>query len=187
MRKLSMMLFCAAVISAGTLSASTTDKPGRVVSALVKRALIVEAVDAEKRELRVLDSEGNRFSLAVDPVVAKFDAIEPRDRIVAEYVESVALIIAPPGSEPLLGDAGAVEVDPQSDKPSIRAAETRLVTATIDAINMTDRLVTITTEQGDTRDLKVAEDARLDMVDVGDQVRLRISVAVMVSVTEPDS
>ena len=147
----------------------------------------MEAVYPETRELKVLDSKGNRFRVSVDPLVARFDSIKPRDRIVAEYVESVALIIAPAGSEPLMGDAAAVEVDPQSDKPFIRGAETRVVVAEIEAVNMTDRLVTIKTEDGDLHSVKVAEDARLDLVNIGDQVRLRISAAVMVSVAEPSS
>lgn len=176
---------CVALASAGSVIASTVDKPARVVSALVKRAVIVEAVYPETRELKVLDSQGNRFRVTVDPGVARFDAIKPRDRIVAEYIESVALIVAPAGSEPLFGEGAAVEVDPQSDRPYIRGAETRLVMATVEAINVTDRLVTIKAEDGDAHTIKVAEDARLDLVNVGDQVRLRITAAVMVSVTEP--
>ena len=167
--------------------ASTADKPARVVSALVKRAVIVEAVYPETRELKVLDAQGNRFRVTVDPLVVRFDSIKPRDRIVAEYVESVALVVAPAGSEPLMGDAAMVEVDPLGDKPAIRGAETRVVTADIEAINTTDRLVTIKTDDGDLHNVKVADDARLDLVNVGDQVRLRITAAVMVSVTAPDS
>ena len=154
MRKLSrwVVLVAAAVSALGVL-ASTVDKPARVISALVKRALIVEAVYPETRELKVLDSEGNRFRVSVDPLVAKFDAIKPRDRIVAEYVESVALVVAPAGTEPPIGDMAAVEIDPQNEKPFIRSAETRLVTADVEAINVTDRIVTIKTAEGDLHDV----------------------------------
>ena len=75
-----------------------------VVSTITKRAVSVEAVYPETRELKLLDSQGNRFRVTVDELVPDFDKIEPRDRIVAEYLESVALIVAPHDSEPLLGD-----------------------------------------------------------------------------------
>lgn len=176
-----------ALLVATSSWASTSDKPARVVSTMVKRAVIVEAVYPETRELKVLDAQGNRFRVSVDPMVTNFDGIEPRDRIVAEYIESVAIIVAPAGSEPLIGEGRAVEVDPLSDKPILRGAETRLLVATVEAINVADRLATIRTDDGDVHDVKVAKDARLDLVEVGDQVRLRITLAVAVAVTKPNT
>ena len=175
-----------AALVATTSWASTVDKPARVMSTIVKRAVIVEAVYPESRELKLLDAQGNRFRVTVDETLVNFDQIEPRDRIIAEYIESVALIVAPHDSEPLLGEGGMVEVDPNSDKPLIRAADTRLVIADIEAINIADRLVTIATEDGDRHTIKVSDTARLDLVDVGDQVRLRLTHAVAVAVTRPE-
>jgi hypothetical protein len=176
-----------AVVASGTAIASTVDKPARVVSIIIKRAVIVEAVYPETRELKLLDSQGNRFRVTVDELVPDFDKIEPRDRIVAEYLESVALIVAPHDSEPLLGDDRVVEVGTEADKPVIRTAETRLVVATIESINVADRMVSIRTEDGYAHSVKVSDEARLDLVDVGDQVRLRVTTALAVAVQRPDT
>ena len=118
--------------------------------------------------------------------VAEFDKIKPRDRIITEYLESVALVIAPHDSEPLLGDDRVVEVGTKGDKPALRGAETRLVMATIESINAADRIVSIRTDEGDAHSVKVSETARLDLVDVGDQVRLRITAALAIDVQRPD-
>lgn len=176
-----------ATVASGAAIASTVDKPARVVSTIIKRAVIVEAVYPETRELKLLDSQGNRFRVTVDKLVKDFDKIEPRDRIVAEYLESVALIVAPHDSEPLLGDDQVVEVGTEADKPIVRGAKTRLVMATIESINVADRMVSIRTEDGDAHSVKVSDKARLDLVDVGDQVRLRITTALAVAVQRPDS
>jgi hypothetical protein len=166
---------------------TTTVKPGRVVSTLVKSGAIVEAVNKETRELKLIDPRGNRFSVYADELVRNFDQIEPRDRIIIEYLESVALVVAPAGSEPPVWDASVMNVAPAGDKPGVEGVETRLMVATVQAINSADRLVTLETESGEMRTIKVSEGARLDLVDIGDQVRLRVTRAVAVSVVAPDA
>ena len=183
-------IFMAAVVNILTItpvSAAETlvAKPGRVVTTLIKSGAIVEAVNKETREVKLIDPRGQRFTVIADESVRNFDQIEPRDRVVVEYLESVALMVAPVGSEPPIEDAIAMNVSPAGDKPGIEAVETHLVVATVRAINSADRLVTLETEEGDLSTIKVAEDARLDLVDIGDQVRLRVTRAIAVSLEKP--
>ena len=180
---LGCVLFCFTALA----NAQTVDKPARIVTTLVKTAAIVEAVNKETRELKLIDARGNRFTLVADASVRNFDQIEPRDRIVTEYLESMAIIVAPAGSEPLFGDGTLVTVAASGDKPGITGVDTQVVVATVIALNRSDRLVTLETENGDVRTIKVGEDAHLDMVDVGNQVRFRVTRAVAVSVVKPDS
>jgi hypothetical protein len=176
------------VLTLATVSAAepTVVKPGRVVSTLVKSGAIVEAVNKETRELKLINPRGDRFTVVADELVRNFDQIEPRDRIVIEYLESVALVVAPAGSEPLIGDAAALTVAPAGDKPGVEGVETHVMVATVQSINAADRLVTLESETGETRTIKVDAAARLDMVDIGDQVRLRVTRAVAISVVAPE-
>jgi hypothetical protein len=166
--------------------AQVVTKPARVVSTLVKTAAIVEAVDKSSRELKLINARGERFTVVADDSVLNFDQIEPRDRIVTEYLESVAIIVAPAGSSPLIGDAVALEVAPRNDKPGVTGVDTRVVVATVTALNFADRLATLELENGEVRTIKVSEDARLDLVEVGNQVRLRMTRAVAVNVVKPE-
>ena len=165
---------------------TTVDKPARVVSTMVKLGAIVEAVDKQTRELKLLDAQGNRFTVVADQAVRNFDQIEPRDRIIVEYLESVAIVIAPAGSEPPIGDAELLTVAPAGDKPGMSDVETRMVMATVHGINAADRLVTLEMADGDLRTIKVSEDAPLDSVDVGNQVRVRVTTAIAVAVVTPE-
>lgn len=176
------------VLTLATVSAAEpiVVKPGRVVSTLVKSGAIVEAVNKETRELKLINPRGDRFTVVADELVRNFDQIEPRDRIVIEYLESVALVVAPAGSEPLIGDAAALTVAPAGDKPGVEGVETHVMVATVQSINAADRLVTLESETGETRTIKVDAAARLDMVDIGDQVRLRVTRAVAISVVAPE-
>ena len=162
---------------------STVSLPGRVVTSTARREAIVESVNRETREIRVVDAEGRIHTFVAGDMVANFDRIEPRDRIVTEYLESVAVFVAPEGM-PVLGDAGMVEVAPQGEKPGVMMADTFMVAATIDAIDPAERLVTLRDDEGFQTTTRVADDIELDDFQVGDQVRMRVTEAVAISVVE---
>ena len=142
-------------------------------------------MNKETRELKLIDAGGNRFTVVADESVRNFDQIEPRDRVVTEYLESVAIIVAPAGSEPLIGDVAALEIAEKGDKPGLFVGETHVITATVTSLNRADRLATLQMETGEMRTVKVSADARLDLVEVGNQVRLRVTRALAISVEKP--
>jgi len=156
-------------------------KPARVTTATVQSMAIVEAVNKETRELKLIDASGKRYTIVADELVHNFDQIEPRDRIVMEYLESVAIFVAPAGA-PELGNAAAVELAPLGSKPGISSVETFMTKATVESLNLTDRIATVRYADGSMRTIKVADDVPLNLVTVGDEVRFRITKAVAISV-----
>jgi len=163
----------------------TVQVPGRVITSTVRSMAIVEAVNRETREIKVIDASGRRYSFVASEMVANFDQIEPRDRIITEYMESVAILVAPVGT-PEIGDITAVELAPIGDKPGIKAVDTFMVKATIESFNVDDRVVLLRGEDGRTRTVQVADDVPFDLIKVGDEVRMRITEAIAISVVEPD-
>ena len=185
---LAVLIVASSIVAAPVADAETktVQVPGKVTTSMVKRVAIVEAVNKETREIKVIDSSGRRFSFVAGDMVANFDQIEPRDRIVTQYLESIAIFVVPEGA-PALPDAMAVELAPLGDKPHVAMADTFMVSATIEALNVSDRIVTLRAEDGSVRTVKLAQDVPLDKVDVGDEVRLRITEAIAISVVEVDS
>ena len=186
-------LFLAAALMTGAPDANaghheqkgTIKIPARVVTSTVRTAAIVEAVNRETREISVIDASGRRYSFIASDLVANFDQIEPRDRIITEYIESVAVAIAPPGA-PELGDATAIELAPLGEKPGVAAADTFMVRATIEAVDVDDRTALLRGENGRVRTVQVPDDVPMDIVEVGKEVRMRITEAIAISVVEPD-
>jgi Cu/Ag efflux protein CusF len=162
---------------------STVSLPGRVVTSTARREAIVESVNKETREIKVVDANGKIHTFVAGDMVANFDQIEPRDRIVTEYLESIAVFVAPAGT-PALGDMGLVEVAPLGEKPGVGIADTFMVAATIDAIDTAERLVTLRGEDGFQTVIKVADDVDLAEFKAGDEVRMRVTQAVAISVVE---
>ena len=162
---------------------SSVSIPGRVVTSTARREVIVESVNRETREIRVVDANGKIHGFVAGDMVANFEQIEPRDRIVAEYLESVAVFVAPAGT-PALGDMGLVEVAPLGEKPGMAMADTYVVAAQIDAIDTDSRVVTLRGEDGFQTALRVADDLDLGSFKVGDEVRMRVTEAVAVKIVE---
>ena len=100
-----------------------------------------------------------------------------------EYLESVAVFVAPKGT-PALGDMGLVEVAPLGEKPGVAVADTFMIAATVDAIDADTRVVTFRGEDGFQTPVKVADDIDLSEFAVGDEVRMRVTEAVAISVVE---
>jgi hypothetical protein len=162
---------------------SSVSIPGRVITSTARREAIVESVNKETREIKVVDVNGKIHSFVAGDMVANFDQIEPRDRIVTEYLESVAVFVAPAGT-PAMGDMGLVEVAPLGEKPGMAMADTYMVAAKIDAIDTDTRVVTLRGEDGFQTALRVANDVNLAEVKVGDEVRMRVTEAVAIKVVE---
>lgn len=182
------LLFGASLL-AGSPAADAESKvvqvPARVITSTVRSMAIVEAVNKETREIKLIDAHGKRFTIVASDMVKNFDQIEPRDRIVTEYLESIAVFVVPAGASEL-GDAALVEIAAPGDKPGISAAETFMVKATVESLNMTDKIATLRAEDGTIRSVKIADDVPLEMVSVGDEVRLRITHAMAISVRKAD-
>ena len=145
----------------------------------------MEAVNKATRELKLIDADGNRFTIVADDLVRNFDQIRPRDRIITEYLESVAVLVAPAGAMSL-GDGTIVEVAAEGEMPGFATVDTVMVKATITALNVTQRLATLSAEDGTTKTVLVADDVPLHTIEVGDEVRLRVTTAVAISVVRPD-
>ncbi len=86
-----------------------------------------------------------------------------------------------------MGSAAAVEVAPLGNKPGISGVQTFMVKATIDSLNMTDRIATLKLKDGGSQTIKVAEDVSLALVSIGDEARLRITQPVVISARKADT
>jgi len=183
-----LVVLAATMVSGLPVAKAETEivqKPGKVVTATVRSMAIVEAVNKETRELKLINASGDRFTIVADDAVRNFDQIEPRDRIITEYLESV-IVLAVPADMPTMGNAAAVEVAPLGEKPGIAGVKTFVIKATVEAINVSDRIATVRYEDGNVTSVKVADGVDLDTVDVGDEVRLRVTQAMAISVVKAD-
>ncbi len=161
-------------------------KPARVTTTVIKTEAIVESFDPETRELMLIDAEGKRFTIVADERVGSLDHLAASDRIVIEYLESVAIVVAPEGFETASGNAGVLAVSADEERPALVGARTTVIVATVEAFSAEDRWATLKLEDGSTQTIQVRKDAPLDLVKVGDQVRFQVTRATAISLERPD-
>ena len=131
----------------------------------------VVSVEARRRRLTLRGPDGQMESLRVGPEVRNLAQVRRGDRVVATYVEAVAIRLVPKGAA-----TPGVTVDAASDRAALGqlpgAAEAQAVTvvARITAINRATRTVTLKGPEGRTTKVTVQNPAHLENARVGDLV-----------------
>ena len=162
------------------------DKPGITASELVTLSATVEAVDLATRRVTLRGPEGNLVTLQVSEEARNLDQVEVGDTVEAEYYESVALFVQAAEGEPGAEVTTAAARTPLGDKPGMGVADTVTLTATVTAIDYDTRMITLQGPEGNTITTRVDESARrFNEVKQGDQVVVRYTRAVAITVREP--
>lgn len=160
-------------------SAAAGDRPGVVIAERATMTATVEGLDRSQRLMTVKGPKGRALTLRVPDEVRNFDQIDVGDRIEAEYLDAVAIVVRPAGAPAPSGETTAVRVAPPGGQPSATVVETRQISATVEAIDHDTREVTLRGPRGDTRTVTVDPRVeRLRDVKVGDEVVVRHTEAL---------
>jgi hypothetical protein len=141
----------------------------------------VEAIDVATRSLTLRNEEGP-LTVEVRDGVPGFETLQVGDRVKADFIESTVVWVAAPGEPaPTAAQLDALEAELPAGGEKVTLS-IQQVTATIDAIDVGTRMVTLEGPEGRTLDLPVEEDVQLEKINVGDQVTVRITQTLAVAV-----
>ena len=150
-------------------------KPGAVAVTTVTVAATVDAVDAAQRIVTLKWPDGKIKTLKAGPEVRNFDQIRVGDQVKSTFVEELAVFVKK-------SDALA----PLGAKPGVVMADTRMITAKIEAVNYKNRTVTLKGPEGNTKTLKVGKNVKnFKDVKKGDEVAMRYTEAMAIIVEKP--
>jgi hypothetical protein len=159
--------------------------PGGIIIETTQLRATVVAVDTTNRAVTVAVPDGRQKVIGCGPEVANFDQIRVGDQVNA--VVKSELVLALPGSEIPSVDASisAAVLAPKGDKPGGVVSQMQEYTATVTAINQRRREVTLRLPDHTKRTFPVRPDVDLSQRKVGQQVAVRVTVAVAISVEAP--
>lgn len=167
-------------------AAAVKDRPGVVYVDRSSLAATVEAVDMDKRTVTLRGPDGKTVTLKAPPEVRNFDQIKTGDAVLAEFLDAVAVFVRTSDTPPDAGETGRVEVAPRGEKPALAMADTVEVRARVEAIDHGTRTVTLRGPEGNVKSITVDPSVqRLDQVKVGDEVVIRHTEAVAITVRKP--
>lgn len=179
---------CMAVLLPGCAQndQKSADRPGITASELVTISATVESINHAARIVTLRGAEGNLVTLQISEEARNLDQVEVGDTVEAEYYESVALFVQHAKDEPGAEITTAAARTPLGDKPGMGVADTVTLTATVTAIDYATRMITLQGPEGNTVTTRVDESARrFNEVKQGDQVVVRYTRAVAITVREP--
>ena len=172
----------AAVTLAFLTACGPTDYAERTET--VSRTLTVREIDHEARRFAVTGG-GQRFVLRVSEAVVNFDQIEVGDKLNIEFIESVAVAMAPPGDSGETITVGAAESAPEGAKPGIVGGE--IVSSVVDFVSYdsTSHVATVRTASGSLLSSVVQPELRRFAAArmPGDKIAIEVATGLAVAIT----
>jgi hypothetical protein len=159
--------------------------PGGVMVQTHKLRATVTAIDTANRKVTLVTPDHQSTTVKCGPEVINFDQIQVGDQLRVKITEEIAVAMATPGT-PADNTADAVVVlAPKGAKPGGIAAGTVQTTAKVSAINLKKHKATLQLPDGTSKTFAVRPDVDLTQRHVGEEVLIRITEALAISVEKP--
>ncbi|HEX7232989.1 MAG TPA: hypothetical protein VF452_21580 [Candidatus Binatia bacterium] len=160
------------------------NKPGKVVVQVVKLTGTVKAVDAQNKTVTVEGSGGRTVTVNAENA-RNLDQVKVGDKVNLRVTEEVALFVRKSDAQPSATQADMVALAPKGEKPAGVMARTVELTGTVESIDAKKRTVSVKGPAGNVRTFHVDKSVKnLDQIKKGDQIVLRITEAVALSVVK---
>ena len=159
--------------------------PGRVSVDVIKLTGTVKAVDLEKKTVTVEGSGGRVETIDVKDA-RNLDQLKVGDKVTVTYTQALAVFVRKGDEPPSTSDKQTVQLAPKGQKPGGVVARTIQLTGTVQSVDARKRMVDVRVPAGDVRTFKVDPRVKnLSQVKKGDQVVLRYTESVALSVVKP--
>jgi hypothetical protein len=181
----SVFLFVSCLGQESSEPKQQSDQPKQVEESwLVSTSATVEAIDHKTRMVTIKGPTGNSSTFKADDAVKNLDQVKVGDQVVVDYYQSLALQVVKVGTEKG-GQETMVESAEPGEKPGLAAAKKMTVVATVEAIDHSAPSITLKDSRGNVTTVRVRHPERLNLVKVGDTLKITYREAVAVAVQPP--
>jgi Cu/Ag efflux protein CusF len=142
----------------------------------------VESVNLTTREVTLRGPDGKLRGVKVGEEVKNLPQVKAGDKVQVTYYESIAAQIMQRGSGPATAAQQAAATAKPGEKPAGAVAQQVATTATVEAIDKANQLVTLKGPKGNTVEVKVNDPKNLEKVKVGDEIAIVYTEALAISV-----
>jgi translation elongation factor P/translation initiation factor 5A len=168
-----------------TMVAAEKGVPGGVMVETYQTTATVTAVDAASRKVTLVTPDGTKTTFKAGPEVVNFPQIQVGDQVKATVAEQLVVFLRKNGEPANDGEAALVALAPVGAKPGVFMANTVEVTAKVEAIDLEHRKATLRFPDGKSKTFKVRKDVDLTKGKLGDEVVIRTTEALAITVEKP--
>jgi hypothetical protein len=158
---------------------------GGMIEDTISVTATVSAVDKNTRKLTLTGPEGNKVTFTAGPEIRNFDQLQVGDKVEATLVERLKVFVRSGGEDPSISHSAALARAPQGARPGVMAGEVYEIVASVKSIDTQNRTATLLFADGQTRTVPVRRDVDLSRYRVGDNVVIRVSLALSVLAEKP--
>ena len=183
-----LMLAVAGYAQESTATTKPKAKPGAegaIEVGAITTISKVTAVDPAKRTVTITNPEGVTNTYKLGKNVRNFAQIKVGDDVKATLLESVAVTVRKSSALPDASGRGVIAVAPKGAMPGVIMAKTRQITAKIVSVDTQTRTVTVEGPGGGMPTIKVGPNVKLDELQKGDDVTLRVTDPLAIRLEKP--
>jgi hypothetical protein len=185
--KLSIAYIIALTLLAAVVAEANGDeapsKPSFSASQTMTVTARVEAIDHETREVTLSLEDGETVSGIVGEEARNLDQVAVGDVVYAHYTESVSIeVVAGDGREPEVIAQSEMARTAEGRMPGVAAAESIVVTAVVESINLDNNTFRLREADGEVREYVARNPNNLRMAEVGDMVVTTTTESVVITV-----
>jgi len=164
-------------------SAPAMDKPSMSTSQIIVATAVVEAINHETREVTLRGPEGDSVSIVASEEARNLGQVKVGDTVTIEYLQSMSIdVVAGDGSEPGVGELGAIARTEEGQMPGVAVVDTVVVTATVEEINIEANTFKLRYPEGEIKEYTARNPENLKKSEVGDIVVITYTEAMAISV-----
>jgi hypothetical protein len=141
----------------------------------------VYAIDASKREIKLIMPDGRKTSYKAGPDVVNFDQLQIGDHVTAVLTEQVAVSLGS-GASPTGTSGTGVALAPVGGKPGGVMVETTETTGKVIAVDANKRKVTFVLPDGTITTVKAGKQVDISAVRIGDDVTVQLGEGLAITV-----
>ncbi len=167
------------------LAASREGVPGGIYVETYQTTATVTGIDADTRKVTLVSPDGKKTLFKAGPEVVNFDQIQVGDQVKASVTEQLVVFMAtdaPPQSQ---GAATVVALAPVGAKPGGLVADTVQVKAIVTSLDIKKRKATLKFPDDSVKTFAVRKDVDQTKRKIGEEVIIRCTEAVAISVEKP--
>ena len=181
--KILLVVFLGLIVSNVALAESELPGVTEVIAASAK--LEVVEIDHEKRSVKLKNENGDIEQIEVGDDVRNFDQVKVGDFVNVDYAEAIQVQVFKPEEAESGAFADAVFARAEEgEKPGAAAVKNVTLVATISAIDLENKTVTLTDKEGNSKTFNPRKPENLEKVKVGDKVMFSFTQAMSITVVE---
>lgn len=157
-----------------------------VVTGEAEAIVTVVSIDRKARTVTVRGPQGRTMKIEVPPEAQNLDKVKKGSRFQVRYVESVAVALSKGGVASASSNQ-TVRLAPKGGTPGGMVVNTHQISATVEALDRTNRTVAVKGPRGNELEFQVAPEVQLEGINLGDLVTVVYAEALAMQMLPKDS